>query len=94
LVTASFLLQRFTLSVTKAGIGSGTVTSAPGGINCGSTCSALYDSGTAVTLTATPGIASIFMGWSGCDTVSGATCTVAMSAAKSVTASFLGVPLH
>jgi alpha-tubulin suppressor-like RCC1 family protein len=83
----------FTLSVIKAGVGSGTVTSSPDGINCGSTCSTSFDSGTVVTLTATPGMASIFNGWDGCDTASGSSCTVSMSAAKSVTVNFLGVPL-
>jgi len=83
----------FTLTVTKAGLGTGTVTSTPTGINCGSTCSAPYDSGTVVTLTATPGLLSIFTGWSGCDAPSSATCTVTMSAVKSVTANFMGVPM-
>jgi hypothetical protein len=93
-VAASFAVQRFTLTVTKQGLGRGTVTSAPDGINCDSTCSAPYDSGTVVTLTATPAtLLSIFMGWTGCNTVSGATCIVNMSAAKSVTANFFGVPL-
>src|SRR2546425_241233 len=82
-------LARNTLTVTKAGTGSGTVTSNPPGINCGVTCSAAYDSGTVVTLTATPATGSTFTGWSGCDAVSGTTCTVTMSAARSVTANFL-----
>ena len=91
-VTANFVVQRFTLTVSKAsplGIGNGTVTSSPPGINCGPTCSATYDSGTVVTLTATPAFGSMFKGWSGCDTASGTTCTVTMSAARSVTAHFL-----
>src|SRR5207244_3736115 len=75
-----------TLTVTKAG--SGTVTSSDGGINCGATCSATYNSGTTVALTATPASGSIFSGWSGCDTVSGTTCTVTMSAARAVSATF------
>ncbi len=91
-VTATFTRQTFTLTVNRTGTGSGTVTSSPAGINCGATCSAAYDSGTVVTLTATPAFGSIFTGWSGCDTVSGTTCTVTMSAARSVTASFLGIP--
>jgi hypothetical protein len=41
-----------------------------------------------VTLTATPATGSTSTGWSGCDTVSGATCTVTMSAARSITATF------
>ena len=61
----------------------------PDQINCGPTCSASYGYGTVVTLTATPGFLSTFASWNGCDTVSGATCTVNMSAARSVTAVFL-----
>jgi serine protease len=91
-VIPTFTVLRFTLSVTKSGMGRGTVTSSPSGIDCGSTCSAPYDSGTAVTLTATSSLGSFFNGWSGCDSVSGAACTVSMSAAKSVTADFVGVP--
>jgi hypothetical protein len=87
-VTATFTVQRFTLAVSKGGTGSGTVTSSDGGINCGPTCSATYDSGTVVTLTASAGGGSTFGGWSGCDGVSGTTCTVTMSGARSVTATF------
>jgi alpha-tubulin suppressor-like RCC1 family protein len=83
-----------TLSVTKSGIGNGTVTSSPAGINCGAACSGTYLDGTVVTLTATPGPLSVLVGWTGCDTVSGTSCTVTMSAAKSVNAEFLGVPIN
>ena len=55
-VTATFALTpvNYTLTVAKAGTGTGTVTSSPAGISCGGTCSASYASGTAVTLTAAP----------------------------------------
>src|SRR5205823_2735818 len=79
---------RFTLSVNRAGTGNGTVTSAPAGINCGATCTAGYNGDTVVTLTATTAGSGSFGGWSGCDRVSGTTCTVTMNAARSVTASF------
>jgi hypothetical protein len=92
-VTASFMLKTFTLTVTTSGIGNGTVTSSPSGINCGPTCSSDYTIQTVITLTATPALLSIFTGWSGCDAVNGASCTVTMTAAKHVTAAFLGVPL-
>jgi hypothetical protein len=87
-VTATFTVQRFALTVSKGGTGSGTVTSSDGGINCGPTCLAPYDSGTLVTLTASASGGSTFGGWSGCDGVSGTTCTVTMSGARSVTATF------
>src|SRR2546425_1040376 len=53
-----------------------------------STCAATFDSGISVTLTASPASGSTFGSWSGCTTVSGTTCTVTMTAAKSVTATF------
>ena len=77
-----------TLTVTTVGPGSGTVTSSDGGITCGATCSAAYNSGTVVTLTATPASGSTFAFWSGCNAVSGTTCSVTMSTARAVTASF------
>jgi len=91
-VTATFNLQRFTLTVNKTGLGSGTVTSNPPGINCGPDCSESYVIDTVVTLTATPNLLNVFTGWSGCDAVSDTTCTVTMSSARSVAAGFLGVP--
>src|SRR5205823_13809834 len=41
-----------------------------------------------LTLTASPASGSTLNGWNGCDAVSGATCTVTMSASRSVTATF------
>ena len=92
-VIAIFMLKRFTLTVTKTGIGRGTVTSSPQGINCGTGCSSDFVVSTVVTLTASPALGSLFTGWSGCDAVNGSTCTVAMNAKRSVSADFLGVPL-
>jgi alpha-tubulin suppressor-like RCC1 family protein len=91
-VTATFELKRFTLTVTKAGLGrdQGSVTSDPAGVSCGADCSKSYTIDTVVTLTATPAV--LLTGWSGCDTVSGSTCTVTMRSEKSVTASFVGMP--
>ncbi|QQS54894.1 MAG: hypothetical protein IPM89_03375 [Candidatus Competibacteraceae bacterium] len=77
----------YLLSVTKTGTGSGTVTSNPAGINCGADCSESYTAGTAVTLTASPVSGSIFAGWSGACSGTGA-CTVTLNAAQSVTATF------
>ena len=77
----------YTLSVTKAGAGTGVVTSSPAGIDCGVTCSASFASGTLVTLNATATGSGYFTGWGGACSGVGA-CTVTMSAAQSVTATF------
>jgi hypothetical protein len=93
--SAAYTIQRqsFTLTVNKTGLGLGTVTSNPSGIDCGtlgSTASASYVSGTTVVLTATPTLSPLsgIGGWSGCDSVSGNTCSVNIGAARSVTVQF------
>jgi hypothetical protein len=78
-----------TLTVTETGTGTGTVTSTPAGITCKPTCSANFPSGTAVTLTAAPAKGSTFTGWSAPCEGTG-TCTVTVSAATTVTATFNG----
>lgn len=75
------------LTVTKGGGGGGLVTSSPAGIDCGSQCSADFESGTVVTLSAAPSSGSSFTGWSGACTGTGA-CDVTMDQARSVTATF------
>jgi aryl-phospho-beta-D-glucosidase BglC (GH1 family) len=89
-VTATFngTAATFALSVTRNGTGTGTVTSSPAGVNCGSTCSANYNSGTSVTLTAAPASGSTFAGWGGACAGTATTCTVSMTQARSVTATF------
>ncbi|WP_295443585.1 C1 family peptidase [uncultured Thiodictyon sp.] len=80
---------QYTLTVSKAGSGSGTVASAPAGIDCGNDCTQDYSAGTSVTLTAQASPGSQFGGWSGACTGTG-TCTLSMSASRSVTATFSG----
>ncbi|KJU87493.1 protein containing DUF1566 [Candidatus Magnetobacterium bavaricum] len=78
----------FNLTVSTSGTGSGTVTSSPSGINCGSTCSAPFSSGASVTLTAAASDNSTFAGWGGDCSGTALTCPLTMSAAKTVTATF------
>lgn len=88
-VTAKFSLDQHLLTVVRAGSSSGTVTSSPVGISCGATCTKLFDYGTSVTLTATPTAGAAFTGWSnaGC-TTSSPTCTLSITYARTVTATF------
>ena len=75
------------LTVAKTGHGSGTVSSTPAGIACGATCSAVFSKGITVSLTTGADVGSIFAGWSGACTGTGA-CTVTMDSGKAVTATF------
>jgi hypothetical protein len=88
--TATFT-PNYTLTVNKAGTGSGTVTSNPSGINCGGDCSETYNYNTSVTLTATADTVSTFTGWSGGGCSGTGTCNVTMNDNKSVTAQFTPV---
>jgi hypothetical protein len=80
--------KEFLLTITKPGSGEGTVTSSPAGIVCGSECSAKFEEGKEVTLTASPAAGSTFTGWSGAGCSGTASCKVTMSEAKSVAAEF------
>ncbi|MFC1996077.1 hypothetical protein ACFLXI_00530 [Chloroflexota bacterium] len=77
------------LTVTTSGAGSGTVTSSPGEIDCGSECDETYATNTVVTLTASPDPGSLFAGWSGAGCDGTDTCVVTMDAAKTVDANFI-----
>ena len=78
------------LSVVKAGTGSGTVSSpTPGGaIACGITCVASFNPGTVATLVAVASTGSVFTGWSGAGCSGRGACTVTMTADRVVTATF------
>jgi hypothetical protein len=93
-VTAAFNLTSYNLTVAKVGTGAatGTVTSAPVGIDCGTTCSANFSPGTPVALTATTLAGTSFTGWSGGACSGTGTCSVTMNAATSVTATFANPP--
>jgi hypothetical protein len=70
------LLDPVLVTVKKAGTGTGTVTSTPRGIKCGSDCKSDYAKGATLTLKAAASSGSKFVQWVGgpCDG-QGATCT-------------------
>jgi hypothetical protein len=82
----------YTLTVSPTA--GGSVTSSPGGISCTldypEGCSAIYDSGTTVTLTAFlyPGFSSA--NWTGCNDVSegGTVCMIIMNSYRNVNVTF------
>ena len=75
-------------SVTVSRVGSGTVTSKDGRINCGSSCSALYPTGTTTTLIASNGGGVKFTGWTGACSGTSNSCTVLVDAHLNVGATF------
>ncbi len=85
-LSATFNLP--TLSVVVAG--TGTVTSNPTGINCGTTCTASFNNGTSLTLTATE---AGFTGWTGGGCSGAGPCILMLTQPTTVTANFGGAGL-
>jgi hypothetical protein len=86
--TATFTPPNYTLTVTE--VGQGTVTSTDGEINCtngSGTCSAVYASGSLVTMNATGASSWTFSGWSG-SCSAGNPCIVVMNGNVNETATF------
>jgi dipeptidyl aminopeptidase/acylaminoacyl peptidase len=78
----------FSLTVTKAGTGRGTVRSGDGSITCGNDCSHTYPVITTQTLRARAKPGSVFRRWSGACTGTSSTCVVSVDGAETVTATF------
>ena len=84
--TGNFI-RRYRVSVVKSGAGTGTVASAPGGISCGPDCSESIPFANSVTLSATAGPKSVFLGFTGACSGTAA-CTRRIESDLSVGASF------
>jgi len=93
-VNAGFQPITYTLSASKTG--SGSIKAASGGLDCGATCSAVYDSGSTTVLTATPAEGFQFAGWAGACQASGTvpTCSLTMGADQQVSATFTEKPKY
>jgi len=98
-VKAKFALKpTATLTLNKGGTGSGMVSSKPKAINCGATCTtqdASVPTGETIVLKAKASTGMTLSSWSGCKAETGVgtaegTCTVSLSGASAVTASFSG----
>jgi List-Bact-rpt repeat protein len=78
----------YALAVSVFGSGTGTVTSAPGGLSCRPSCAGFAAPSSEVTLTATPSNGSTFLAWRGACSGTNPTCTLTMDGAKAATAVF------
>lgn len=76
------------LSVVRTGTGTGTVTSSPAGISCGTDCDEDYLVGDSVALTATPAVGSRFVQWGGACSSATDACSVTLTGNTTVTAEF------
>jgi hypothetical protein len=77
-----------TVTVDRTGTGTGVVTGAPGGIDCGAVCGTSVPPGTDVTLTAAADSGSVFVEWSGACTGTDPVCLFTASASVTATARF------
>ncbi len=89
LVFRETVFPRYDLTISKAGTGSGRVTSDLPGIDCGTSCLSTYESGTPVTLSAQPDPGSTFAGWSGAGCSGTGNCVVTIADHVTVTATFV-----
>ena len=78
----------YTLTVDRMGLGTGTVTSSPEGIDCGATCVQVLPYGTTVTFTASAAPTAEFAGWSGDCRGAPSVCVVTMTAPRKIGATF------
>lgn len=90
--TAEFVPIQYALNVARTGTGNGSVVSTPAGINCGNTCTANYNAGTSVSLTANATNGSNFGGWNGACAGQGATCILVVGADVNTSATFDLIP--
>lgn len=81
-------LGPFVLFTPRTGSGSGTVTSEPDGIDCGTDCGESFSAGSSVTLTAAPFPGSAFEGWTGGGCSETGSCMVVMNSDLTVSAKF------
>ena len=91
-VSATFVRIEDAFAVSVIGSGTGTVSDSAAGIDCGLTCAGIFQRGSILKLTAQAEKGSRFIGFAGCDSVTGATCTVSVTEAKTVTATFGEAP--
>jgi len=84
-ISAAFEINIYNLTVNR--LGSGRITGAPGGIDCGTDCRKTYTFNSQVTLMAIHDNGHVFFGWSGACAGKGV-CSLTIDEDKNVTAAF------
>ncbi len=84
-VTAMFTLRRYSVTVSRAGAGTGSVDGS--GLSCGASCSLTVDHGTTISLAATPTALSHFVGWGDACTGTGS-CDLTITGETAISAVF------
>lgn len=84
--TATVATATYTLSIGRSN--SGSVSSDVGGISCGSTCSAKYNAGSVVVLTAVPPAGKTFANWSNACSGTAPTCALTVNGNLTAQANF------
>ena len=88
-VRTQAITVRADLAVSLIGNGSGSVVSEPAGVDCGETCTAMFDAPTTVTLTPSAAPGSAFAGWSGaCAEAGPGPCTLTVDESRLAIAKF------
>lgn len=93
-VSATFATNLAPVTVAVSGTGTGRVTGTPGNFYCPPTCTAQITIGTVMTFTASPAPGSLFGGWTGPCTGTGATCTFTVTGPVTLTAQFDPAPVE
>lgn len=82
-------LCRFSLNVSKIGDGEGSISSKPSGIDCGSSCNAIFEDGERVELSALPYESSLFTGYTGAGCGVEPICYLTVDSESSLQAEFM-----
>jgi hypothetical protein len=85
-------IQMLTVTVNKVGPGTGTVTSTPANIDCGSTCLGTFAYGTTIFLAAAPDATQLFLGWSSTACAGQGACAFTLTSNTVVSAAFSPPP--
>ncbi len=87
-------IASYTLSLVFGGSGAGAVTGSSPPFSCNTNCKQTFLDNTSLRLTAAASRYSLLGGWQGCDTASGADCTLTLTSDRTTTVTFTKDTVH